>query len=192
MGVTAPQVRHWTREEYLKMADAGIFAPGEQVELIEGEIIAMTPQKSSHATVVSLAYKALSVVFAVGFYIRQQMPLALGADSEPEPDIAVVRGTPRDYFDEHPTMALLVIEVSDTTLGFDRGRKAALYAKAGIPEYWILNLVDRVLEVYRDPAPLADRPSEYAYRSAHRFGPADAVTPLSLPNIQVRVADLLP
>jgi Uma2 family endonuclease len=174
------------------MADAGIFAPGERVELIEGEIIAMTPQKSPHATAIWLAQEALRLAFGAGFHVRSQLPLTLGPDSEPEPDAAVVRGTAREYVDGHPTTAILVVEVADTTLEFDRGRKAAMYARAGIPEYWIVNLPDRVLEVHRDLGPLPDRPAEHGYRSTRRTGSSDAVAPLSSPTAHVRVADLLP
>jgi Uma2 family endonuclease len=174
------------------MADAGVFAPGERVELIEGEIIAMTPQKSPHAASVRLVQEALRGLFGPGFDVRPQLPLSLGPDSEPEPDAAVVRGNPRDYIQEHPTTAVLGVEVADTTLDFDRGRKAGLYARAGIPEYWIVNLSDRVLEVYREPGPLADRPAEHGYRSIRRFGLPDSVTPLASPAAHVRIADLLP
>ncbi len=192
MGVTTPQVRHWTRDEYIRMAEAGVFAPGERVELIEGEIIAMTPQKSPHAASVRLVQETLRGLFGPGFDVRPQLPLSLGPDSEPEPDVAVVRGNPRDYVQEHPTTAVLVVEVADTTLDFDRGRKAGLYARAVIPEYWIVNLPDRTLEVYRDPGPLPDRPAEHGYRSVRRIGPADSVAPLASPAARVRVADLLP
>ena len=192
MGVTIPQVRHWTREEYMKMAEAGIFGPGERVELIEGEIVAMTPQDSPHAAGVRGAQEGLRVTFGPGFDVRPQLPLSLGMDSEPEPDAAVVRGTWRAYVTAHPTTALLVVEVSDATLAFDRGRKAALYAKAGIPEYWIVNLIDRVLEVRRDPAPAREGSSEYEYRSVRRYAPHESVRPLAAPDREVRVADLLP
>lgn len=192
IGATAPQGRRWTREEYLKMADAGVFAPDERVELIEGGIVAMTPQRGPHAASVRLAQETLRGVFGPGYDVRPQLPLSLGSDSEPEPDVAVVRGTPRDYVEGHPTTALLVVEVSEATLDFDRGTKAGLYAKAGIPEYWIVNLVDRVLEVHRDPAPEAGQPSDRGYRSIRRYGPAESVRPLGLGAGMVRVADLLP
>ncbi len=191
MGITVPQVRRWTREEYYMMTEAGIFGPGERVELIEGAIINMTPQKSPHMAAIGLADEALRLAFGSGFHVRTQGPLALAPDSEPGPDAAVVRGTVRDYVKAHPTTALLVVEVSDTTLAFDRGPKAGLYARAGIPEYWIVNLNDRLLEVYRDPGPLPHNPSAYGYPSARSFGPSDAVVPLGLP-VAVRIADLLP
>jgi Uma2 family endonuclease len=192
MIVAAPAVRRWTRDEYYKMAEAGVFAPGERVELIEGEIIAMTPQKSRHTAAIGLAQDALRVAFGSGFHVRSQGPLALDAHSEPEPDIAVVRGTPRDYVEDHPKAGVLVAEISDTTLAFDRGRKAAVYARAGIPEYWIVNLVDRVLEVHRDPGPLPHAPAEYGYRSILRLGPTETANPLHAPAATIRIADLLP
>lgn len=121
MGVASPQVRHWTCEEYLRMAEAVIFASGERVELIEGEIVVKEPQTPLHATGVVLAQEALRAHCGPGFDARPQLPLSLGPDSEPEPDAAVVRGTARDYVDGHPTTATPVLEVADTTLEFDRG-----------------------------------------------------------------------
>lgn len=192
MGVTAARVRHWTREEYAKMAEAGIFAPGERVELVEGEIIQMTPQRSPHAVAVSLVYEELRSAFGPGSYVRQQLPLALGEESEPEPDAGVVRGAPRDYVDAHPGTALLVVEVSEATLEFDRGPKARMYAKARIPEYWLLNLIERVLEVRRDPGPACDGSPEFSYRQFRRYAPQETVRPLAAPGREIRVGDLLP
>ncbi len=192
MRVTAPQVRLWSREEYYKMAEAGIFAPDERVELIEGEIVARAAQGSLHATAVCLAQEALRTAFGPGFYVRTQFPLSLDPYSEPEPDLAVVPGSPRDYTDAHPLTALLVVEVANETLAFDRGRKARLYAKSGVPEYWIVNVPERLLEAYRDPGPLPGRPSEHGYRSVSRFSPPESVTPLAPGVGAARVADLLP
>ncbi len=144
--------RHYSRTEYDRMIAAGVFHSEDRLELIDGEIITMTPQGSRHATAVQLVEDVLRDVFSSGFSIRVQMPLALDERSEPEPDLAVVSGQPRDYRDQHPTTALLIVEVSDTTLPLDRDRKMHLYARSGIPDYWILNLGEARLEVYRDPS----------------------------------------
>ena len=192
MAVSHTLLRLWTREDYLKMAEAGVFAPGERVELIEGEIIKMTPQKGPHMTGVTLVSEELRRAFGKGYVVRVQGPIALGPLSEPEPDVTVVRGSPRDYRDSHPTTAVLVVEVSDTTLVLDRQQKAGLYARAGIPEYWILNLLEQVLEVYRGPAPIPDHPLGYGYRSSECLDASASVVPLAASATPIAVADLLP
>ena len=192
MGIAHAQVRRWTRQEYEHLAAQGVFAPAERVELIEGEIVAMTPQGTLHAAAIMLVQVALQRVFQVGYVVCVQLPLALGLRSMPEPDFAVVPGSPRDYRDEHPTTAVLVVEVADTTLEFDRSEKASAYAAAGIPDYWVLNLVDRVLEVFRDPGPQPGAPFGHGYRTHLRCGLADRVAPLAAPGAFINVADLLP
>ncbi len=134
------------------MVAAGVFAPDARLELLEGEIIDMTPQKSRQATAVRLIEDALRSAFGAGFDVRTQLPLSVGEFSEPEPDVAVVKGSPRDYRDAHPASAVLVVEVSETTLEYDRQRKLPVYARAGIPQYWILDVEGESLEVYREPA----------------------------------------
>jgi Uma2 family endonuclease len=183
--VSSVQLRRWTRQEYDRMIDAGILGPSDRVELIEGEIIEMSPQKPPHAVCVQLAEVALRRAFREGFHTRVQLPLAL-ADSEPEPDLAVVRGSIRDYLAEHPTTAVLVVEVADATLDYDRRRKARVYARAGIPEYWLVNLVDRVVEVYREPYP------DDSYAQVQRFGATNSVSPLAAPRAQIEVEAMLP
>jgi len=183
--------RRWTRSEYYKMAELGVFGPDDRLELIGGEIIHMCPQKRPHAMSVSLAATALRAIFEPDHHVQTQSPLALGLDSDPEPDVAVVAGRERDY-PEHPTTAVLVVEVSDTTLRYDRYRKASLYAQAGIPDYWLLNLPRRQLEVRREPVPMPDRPFGYGYRVVRRFNASDHVSPLAAPASHVLVADLLP
>ncbi|MEO8496883.1 MAG: Uma2 family endonuclease [Planctomycetota bacterium] len=183
MATVDPQVKNWTRDEYYRMGDAGLFID-QRVELIDGEILMMSPMKASHATAIGLATAALSEIFGTGYWVRVQLPLAPGNESEPEPDIAVVPGSPRDY-PEHPTTALLVIEISDTTLSFDRGRKSALYAESGIPEYWIVNLVDGQVEVHRDP-------SAGKYHTIKVLDSDDTLSPLAAQAASIRVADMLP
>lgn len=191
MDKSAVQVRRWTREEYERMVEKGVFHPGERAELIDGEILTMTPQGSAHATAVCLVEEALRVAFGAGYVVRAQLPLAIDPASEPEPDVAVVPGSPRDYRDAHPATALLVVEVADTTLGFDRDWKGSLYARARIADYWIVNLTDRLLEIYRDPAPSASARYGWEYRTRRRFGPSDSASPLAA-QTSIAVADLLP
>lgn len=189
--VQAPH-RLWAREEYYRMAEVGLLAPDERVELIGGEIIAMTPQDSRHATAVLLVEEALRHAFGAGYTVRVQLPLDLGRYSQPAPNVAVVRGSPRDYRDAHPTTAVLVVEVAGASLAYDRHDKAGLYASAGIEEYWIVNLLEGCLEVFRQPVALPARPFGHGYGQQRRCGPADSVAPLAAPHALLRVADLLP
>jgi Uma2 family endonuclease len=187
MAVAAVAAHHWLREEYENLAASGLFPAEARMELIEGVIYDTAAQNSLHATVYRLVHEALRLVFPAGsgFEIRGQLPLALGDDSEPEPDLAVVHGSIRQFRDHHPTTAVLVVEVADSSLLHDRKRKIPLYARAAIPEYWILNLIRRALEVYRDPA-------EGAYRSRLVLRARDHISPLAQPAARVGVDDLLP
>ena len=188
----AVRLRRWTRHEYERLIELGVLGPADHVELIEGEIVELPPQKSRHATGVYLAEDALRAAVGPGFVVRAQLPLALGEYSEPEPDVAVVAGSPRDFADAHPTTALLVVEVADTTLSFDRETKASLYAAVGIPEYWLLNLVQRQLEMYRQPGPMPDSPYGFGYRTRTVALPGEEVTVPGPPGARLAVADLLP
>lgn len=181
--------RLWTRQEYDRMAETGVFGPEERVELIDGEVLVVSPQNEPHFVAIEKTAEAARTAFGPGHWVRAQGPLALGPDSEPEPDVAVVVGGPDDYAD-HPTTALLVVEVALSTLAFDRGDKAGLYARAGIADYWLLNLVDRQLEVYRDPGALPD--GRTGYRSRTMLAPSDAVRALSAPEVEIAVEALLP
>jgi Uma2 family endonuclease len=185
-------VRRWTRQEYERMVDAGVFPPGERVELIDGEVLKMTPQGSVHATAVRLTEDLLRAAFGPGHDVRVQMPLALDPSSEPEPDVAVVLGSPRDDRDAPPTSALLVVEVADTTLPYDREQKGSLYARAGVVEYWIVNLLNRVVEVYREPTSTPQARHGWTYRSVLQFAQGDHISPLAAPQARVAVGDLLP
>lgn len=192
MAASAPQPRLWTREEYYKMVEAGVLRPDERVELIGGRIVAMSPQNSPHFTAIRLVEEALRAAFGAGYEVRVQGPLDLSPSSQPEPDVAVVQGQARDYARAHPITALLVVEVSESTLAFDRGEKASLYASAGIPEYWVVNLVDRRVEVYRDPVPVTGQLYGYGYRSCTHYFATDTVIPTAILQSTITVADLLP
>ncbi len=187
-----PTPRRWTREEYHRMAEAGAIGRDERVELIQGEVVQMAPQGPHHSTGTRRLQEILRDAFGSGFDVRPQLPLALGAHSEPEPDVAVVRGTYQEYEDAHPTTAVLVVEVADTTLPFDRGRKAGMYAAAGIADYWIINLEDDLIEVHRSPQPDSASPTGASYGEVIRHRRGAIVTPLEAPHAQIRVDDLLP
>ncbi len=183
-----PRTLQWTRTEYHRLADEGFFR-NQRVQLIEGSIIEMSPQKHPHAAGIDLTRAALEAAFGRGYWFRNQLPLKLSDISEPEPDLAIVRGGPRDWTD-HPTTADLVIEISDSTLKFDLKDKAALYAQALIPEYWVVDLVNQQLIVHRQPKRLRSKPARYEEVTIHE---ADAtVKPLAKPKASVKVADLLP
>jgi Uma2 family endonuclease len=184
-------LRRWKRAEYERLVDLGVFE-GDPVELIGGHLIVAEPQNSPHATAVGAADDALRAVLPSGFIVRAQMPIALDDESAPEPDLAVVAGRRADYGHGHPTRAVLVVEVADSSLHFDRHDKGSLYARGRIAEYWIVNLIDRVLEVYRDPEPDPAAAHGWRYRSVSRLASPAVVAPVALSGAQVRVADLLP
>ncbi len=186
------RLKRWKRVEYERLVEKGIFGPGDRVELIDGLLLVAEPQNSTHYTAVRLAEIALARAFGSGWDVRNQGPIALDDSSEPEPDIAVVRGGPRDYADAHPAEPMLVVEIAVTSLAFDRGRKSSLYARAGRPEYWIVNLVDRVLEVRRDPVRSPAGRYGWAYGTTQVLRAEDSVSPLAAPTAMVSVADLLP
>jgi Uma2 family endonuclease len=185
-------VRRWKRVEYDRLIEAGFFQPGDAVELVGGHLIVAEPQGSRHYAAIQGAEHALRAAFGSGWDVRGQGPLALDDESEPEPDVAVVPGSFRDYLVEHPSRPVLVIEVSESSLALDREHKGGLYARAGLADYWIVNLVDRVLEVYRGPIPDADAAFGWRYGSLVTLGPEASVSPLALPGAVLRVADLLP
>jgi Uma2 family endonuclease len=186
-----PQVHLWTRSEYARMAEIGLFT-GKHVELIEGRVIEMSPMGSLHATGVALAAKAVERAFGANYFVRWQMPFAVGALSEPEPDVAVVAGDVRAYVHAHPTTAALIVEVAETSLEYDRTVKASLYAKAGVADYWILNLSDAQIEVFRMPTPDPEQEYGFGYAMKTVFTAAERVTPLALPQVAITVADMLP
>ncbi|HMV50438.1 MAG TPA: Uma2 family endonuclease [Blastocatellia bacterium] len=189
--VMGPTPHRWTRDEYYKIGELGFF-DGKRVELIEGEVLEMSPVYSPHVTSVVVTADIFRLAFGKGWVIREEKPISLGASSDPEPDIAVVAGKARDYKDAHPTTAALVVEVSDSSLAYDRNEKAGLYAKSGIKDYWIINLPDRQVEVYRRP--IADNAAEFGFSYANKmiFKEGKSVAPLAKPKTKIAVAELLP
>jgi Uma2 family endonuclease len=186
-----PCKRLLTREEYHKMAEAGIFGPDERLELIDGEVYkTMSPQARLHARAIMRLASRLREAFGEGFYVQQQLPLA-GPDSEPEPDLSVLPGTPEDAR-EHPLCAdaALVVEVADTSLRTDRKLKAPFYARAGVRDFWIVNLKHRTVEVYREPGD-AGAPSP-EYKSVRIYTEGETLSPLAAPEAALAVSDILP
>src|SRR5262245_19824333 len=192
MAPTEFKTRRWGRLEYERLIESGFFQPGDPVELLGGQLIVAEPQGSRHYTAIQAAEESLRTAFGPHWQVRGQGPLALDDESEPEPDVAVVPGSFRDYVLEHPSQPVLVVEVSESSLALDRDYKGSLYARAGLADYWIVNLVDGVLEVYRDPVPEPPAPFGWRYRVVEVLGGEGAVSPLALPGVQIRVIDLLP
>ena len=183
------KVRKWTRDEYYKMAELGFF-DGKRVELIEGEIIEMSPMTKLHAVGIRKVLAILNKIFTAGFVVDSQLPMSLGKINEPEPDVAVIKGKLEDLLISHPKTAELIVEVSVSTLRLDRTKKAALYAKNKVQDYWILNLKSRCLEVYRQPK--KDKKLGFIYIESRIFTETDEVSPLAMPQAKIKIADLLP
>lgn len=183
-----PLPRLWTRVDYYHAADVGIFAPDEKLELIEGEILTMSPVGSQHSVTVLRTFQFLVRAFGKDYHINIQEPITLSDMTEPEPDVIVAMGESGLYEDHHPTPAelRLVVEVSDTTLVFDKTRKAALYNACGIPEYWIVNLPLRQIEVFRDPR------IDSEYQSVMVATENETISPLRAPLAKIQVSELLP
>ena len=188
---TAPtptgETRKFTVAEYYRMGEAGILKPDERVELIEGEIIAMPPIGPAHAVSVDISTHALILSARDRYVVRVQNPIHLGEGSEPQPDVALLRPPFARYVHSHPTPAdvLLVIEVADSSLEYDREVKAHLYGRAGIPETWVKNLPEGCIERFTEPGDKG-----YARHTIHRRG--ETLAPVSLPGLELAVADLLP
>jgi len=174
-------------DAYFGLVHAGVLSEDDRVELLDGVIVAEPPMDPPHATGISRAARALQYAAGAGVVVRVQSPLIAGPVSVPEPDVCLVPGCDADYVNRHPASALLVVEVSDSSLKQDRLSKSRIYAGAGVPEYWIVNLRDDHVEVFRQPD--ADQRVYAEHRVAHR---GQRLELLALPGVAVSVADLLP
>ena len=186
------KTRRWKRIEYDRLIETGFFQPGDPIELIGGQLIVAEPQGSRHFAAVQAVEEALRTAFGAGWQVRGQGPVALDEESEPEPDVAVVPGSFRDYAAAHPSRPVLVVEVSESSPALDRHHKGSLYARAGLDDYWIVNLVDQVLEVHRDPGPDPTASFNWRYQSVEALERGASVSPLALPGARILVVDLLP
>lgn len=174
----------WTVDEYHQMAVAGLLDETDRVELIEGEMIDMAPIGSKHAFIVNQMSQMFSARVGGQCLVSTQNPVLLGERSEPQPDVALLRIG--NYMDALPTTAdvLLIVEVSDSTLEYDRDVKLGLYARHGIPEVWLLDVNAREITVYREPA-------EGQYRLIRKPTAAEAVAPLAVPGVALRLVELM-
>lgn len=182
-GSVVPKPVRWTCAEFHRLGDIGVFESRRPM-LIDGVILEEGPMNPPHAITLELVEEALRIALGPGWRIRGQSPLVLGQYLDPEPDFAVLPGTARGS-SGHPTTADLVIEVADSSLDFDTNEKRLLYARAGIRDYWVVDIAGRRLLVFRDPVA-----GDYA--SQQVLGPADTVSPLAAPAATIRVGDFLP
>jgi Uma2 family endonuclease len=192
MKATYPRTRRWTRTEYDRLIDKGVFRPDERLELLAGHLVVREPHGGSHILAVERLNEVLRAAFGPEWRVRVQLPIALDDESEPEPDVSVAAGRPLEATEAKPSRLALVVEVSESSLSLDRENKGSLYARARMPEYWIVNLVDRVLEIYRDPRPDASASYGWAYRSVQRLHAGEHVSPLAAPTAHVPISDILP
>jgi len=180
-------LRKWTVKEYQKLGEMGFFHPEERVELISGNIIKMSAKGTAHTSALGRTDRLLQNLFGNLAWVRMQDPIALDDNSEPEPDIALVRIDPLDYATHHPTPSevYLIIEVADTSLTFDREIKAKAYARSGITDYWVLNVNERQLHVFREPA-------DDGYQSEVILGENGSISPLQFPTVNIAIQAMLP
>jgi Uma2 family endonuclease len=187
-----PEIYRFSVDQYHQMIAAGVFASDDRAELLDGRVIAKMPHNPPHDATIQIAGEAVSEKLPAGWRVRVQLAITTET-SEPEPDLAVVRGHVRSYLERHPRPADigLLIEVADSTLVQDRTIKGPLYARAGISAYWIINLVDQSIEAFTDPTGPAAAPT---YRQQQTYQRGEAV-PLALDGNQIAlipVNDLLP
>ena len=186
-----PQPIRWTIAQYRELGKLGLLGDVRTM-LIDGEILTVAQPAPPHNTALNLAYEFVRAAFPTGHHVRNQMALDVGIRNDPSPDLAVVQGSIRDYAARQATTAVLVVEVADSSLFLDTTTKAELYATAGVPEYWVVDLENQRLLVYRDPVSLPAGLGATAYRTQLVLTPADSIAQLAAPTASVRVADLLP
>lgn len=187
MTESAPLELRYTTHQYFALVEQGVLDADDRVELLEGVIVSMSPQSPRHASAIGRVQDALQKALGDRALIRVQLPLVIGDFSAPEPDVMVLAGTVSDYDDTHPTAALLVVEVADSSLKQDRLTKAAIYAAGGIAEYWLVNLRDDCIEVSRALDPKGRR-----YRKTIIARTGDTIDIAAFPGTAIAVSDMLP
>jgi Uma2 family endonuclease len=176
----------YTVEQYFALVDQGVLEPDDHVELLEGVVVAMAPERLWHANGVRWVYEALRAAVGSRAYVDQRHCFIAGPMSVPEPDVAVLPGKHTDYLTHHPSSALLIAEISDSSLTQDRLTKAGIYAAQGIPEYWIVARRGDYVQISTNPVPAERR---YATVRVARRGETIALA--ELPDVTVAVDDLL-
>lgn len=185
-----PRNMLWTVDQFHYLGDLGMFE-GRRAWLVDGVIVEEGSMNPPHRISLELCEEALRAVFGTGWRVCNQMPLVLGQSTDPEPDLAVIVGSPRGTT-AHPTTAALVVEVSDSSLRYDTTVKVNVYAAGKIAEYWVVDVNGRQLLVFRGPQPDAVQLGTHTYATQLTLGPSDTVSPLAAPNATIRVSDLLP
>lgn len=185
MVATPISTHRWTVKQYHQMIETGILTPRDRVELIQGEIVDVSPQKPVHAVLICVLADLLRERLQGNAYVRSQLPITL-SDSEPSPDLAIVRGTARSYITQHPIQEDIfwLIEVSNTTLAFDLGAKAEVYAIAGIPEYWVFNCQENHLHLFREPR-------SGRYQQERIVSGRENISPIAFPDLILTFEELL-
>lgn len=186
-----PAPKRWTREEYMRLADQGFFE-GQRVELLDGEIVIMSPPSPQHSGGTVRVDRLLRDLFDEGYVIWTPGTLVAGDRSQVEPDVSVVRGEIAQFDHAHPETAILVVEVAKTSLAYDVGRKKHLYALMNVTEYWVLDVVSRRLIVHREPVDAAEAPFGRDYASIVEVTEGGSISPLAAPQATLAVADMLP
>lgn len=190
--MTAVTAKRFSIAEYHRLGELGFFAPDERVELIRGEIIIMAAKGRLHSVCNSLLLEELVILLARRARLRVQEPIILSDDSEPEPDVVIARNRDDNYLSSHPEPAdiLLVIEVSDSTLKYDRTTKLSLYAETGISNYWIFNLVDNQLEMHSEP--YQKQNGSYSYQLQRIVLPNQTVVIPGFPELSLDLSSVFP
>ena len=184
-----PETYPFTPAQYLRMSEQGLFS-GDRVELLNGGIIPVAAQGMHHSATIDELRDQLVRIFGAGFWVRTQSTLDLAPHGVPDPDVAVILGDRRAPAKQLPRHAMLVVEVSESTLTHDRTRKASLYASCGILDYWIVNIADSQLEIRRDPQPDSTQEFHYGYTSLTTLRPGANATPLAAPHGIIPVESL--
>jgi Uma2 family endonuclease len=185
--ILSANLKYWTVQEYDRMSQMGILDSDERTELIAGQIVIMTAKGTPHVLTLQLIASSLQVQLNNAALIRTQDPIRLDDFSDPEPDLAIVKGNMFDYADRHPCPedVYLVVEVADSTLKKDCEVKDKLYARANIPDYWVIDLPNRQVHIFRIPTPTG-------YASHTILSESQTVSPLAFPSIVLPISSILP